>query len=91
MFEQGFIKELRREELLELMKRRRNMVAVCKAWYDIGLSYLYRDIIIARDSKLVALVCTMREHPGRLNFVRSLFVHYNDPFHQFDCTVLVTM
>lgn len=55
-----------------LLQHRYNMALVCKTWHDIAIRYLYRDILVHKETQLPPLFRTMNEYPNRAQFVRTL-------------------
>ncbi|CAA7270302.1 unnamed protein product [Cyclocybe aegerita] len=43
------------------LKTRNNLVRVCKAWYTLGLPYLYEYVLLGRARCLIPLLCALRQ------------------------------
>ncbi|KAJ7478310.1 hypothetical protein FB451DRAFT_1365881 [Mycena latifolia] len=54
------------------MLAKRTIVSVCRAWYTVGLSFLYRHIALANTSQIAALYRTLATHPELGKRVRCI-------------------
>ncbi|PPQ98211.1 hypothetical protein CVT26_003464 [Gymnopilus dilepis] len=65
----------------KVQKQKKAIVEVCRPWYNVGLPFLWEDIVILRVQELRSLLFVLKDSPHRLrHLVKRVEIHCYIPF-----------
>ncbi|TFK27550.1 hypothetical protein FA15DRAFT_158288 [Coprinopsis marcescibilis] len=57
-----------------LVKQKKDLLMVCRSWYDVGLSYLYEDVAIFWPTQAIKLLRTLEENSSMGNLIKTFYI-----------------